>query len=81
MFYVQPHVGQVCAMTMSSSARSTDFAFRKCGNVMVIQTVRMALMSTMAARPVPVVLYSSNVLMETVCLRAGFVMGKMIAGI
>lgn len=68
-------------MTMSSSARSTDFAFRKCGNVMAIQTVRTALMSTMAAHPVPVVLYSSSVLMETVCLRAGFVMGIMTAGI
>lgn len=66
---------------MSSSARSTDFAFRKCGNVMAIQTVRTALMSTTAAHPVPAVLYSSNVLMETVCLRAGFVMGIMTVGI
>ncbi len=68
-------------MTMSSSARLMDSAFRKHGNVMAIQTVRMALMSTMAAHLEPAVLTSSNVLMETVCLRAGFVMGIMIAGI
>lgn len=78
---MQPHVGQVCAMTMSSSARLMDSAFRKHGNVMVIQTVRTALMSTMAAHLEPAVLTSSSVLMETVCLRAGFVMRIMIAGI
>lgn len=68
-------------MTMNSSARLMDSAFRKLGNVMAIQTVRMALTSTMAARPEPAVLTSSFVLMETVYLRAGFVMGIMIAGI
>ncbi len=68
-------------MRMSSSARLMDSAFRKHGNAMAMQTVRTALMSTIAARPEPAVLTSSSVLMETVCLKAGFVMGIMIAGI
>lgn len=72
---------QGCAiMRVSSSVSQTGVVSLLPGNVMVIQTVRMAATNTTPARLTPAPPHSSAVIMETVCYAVGFVMGTMTAG-
>lgn len=79
LFQLLDHQG--CAtMRLSFSASQTEAVFHLPGSVMVTQTVKMAVMNTTPAHLAPALPHSSVVITETVCYRAGFVMGTMTAG-
>lgn len=85
-FVVFPNLSQLpgpqgCAiMRVSSSASQTGAVSRLLGNVMVIQTVKMAATNTMPAHLAPAPPHSSAVTMETVCYAVGFVTATTTAG-
>lgn len=79
MFQLPDHQG--CVTTrLSFSASQTGTVCHLPGSAMVIQTAKMAAMSTTRAHLAPALRLSSVVTMGTVCYRAGFVMGTMTAG-
>lgn len=86
LFIVFPDVSQllgpqVCAtMRVNSSVSQTAAVYHLPGSVMVIQTVRMAVMNTMLAHLALAPPHSSAVTMETVYYVAGFAMGTTTAG-